>query len=816
MRGLKQDLSFGWRLLGRNPAFAAVVVVTLALGISANTTVFSIVNAVILRSLPYRDPSRLVVVWETNTARGLPLMVASPPNFADLRDQNRVFSELAAYRTRDFTLSGTGDPEQLSGASVSGDMTALLGVAPLLGRGFTMEDDRPGAPATVILSHGLWQRRFGGSRAILEETLVLNGEPHRVIGVMPAGFDFPPPISFKGDPQIVGAELWTPLRLSIAPNQRSAHNLFVIGRLRDGATLAEAQADLAAIAERLARDYPASNAGWGLTAAPLDKEVTGRLQTALLLLAGAVGLVLLIVCANVANLLLARGMSRQREFAVRSALGASRLRLLRQSLVESLLLSMLGGALGLLLASAAIRAIILVGPQNIYRLDSADIDLRVAGFALLISLATAVICGLIPALQGSRINLVTTLKEGGATTDGAGRRRWRNLLVVAEMALSVVLLVAAGLLLRSLYRLQSLPLGFKPEQLTTFTISLPPAYKDGSERMQFFETLTSRLSTFPGVESVAYSDNLPLGSNRQGTSFEVEGRPAPPPGQEHSTNFSSVSPEYFRALGITLLEGRHFTSADHNAQPRVVIVNRTLAERFFPGESAVGKRLRIFASSDSSFEIVGVVVDERHESLQAELRPNVYLPYAQFPVRLPMRIFIRSKMEAGEDVGPLISAVRREVRALDPGLPVYDVRTMSDVLAGASAQPRFMTFLLLTFAGCALLLAAIGIYGVMAYLVTQHTREIGLRMALGAEPRDILLLIVTQGLGLAVAGVAIGLFGALTLARLLSSQLYGISAYDPLTLIAVAALLLIVALAASLLPARRAMKIDPMIALRYE
>jgi len=807
---LWQDLRYGARMLLKQPAFTLIAVLTLALGIGANTAIFSVIKGVLLNPFPFAEPERLVVIWERCLPQGIPRMVVSPPNFADLRAQSRSFADVAAYRQQDFNLTGEGEAELARGLRVSATMFSLLGVKPALGRVFQPDEDQPGAPAAVIISHGFWQRRYGGEPGALGRRLTLGNESATIIGVMPPGFDFPPPISFRGEARQVTVELWTQLRYAQELNQRGAHNLFVLARLKPGVTSAAAEAELQSLSRRLSADYPQTNAGWDAFLVPLHEQVVGDVRAALLILPAAVACVLLIACANVANLLLARASGRRRELAVRAALGAGRGRLTGQLLVESLLLALFGGALGLALAAGALRLIAALAPPNIYRLDAVSLDGGVAVFTLLLSLLTALLFGLLPAWQASRPNLAVALKDGSA---GAGSRsRLRNLLVVAEVALALTLLAGAGLLVRSFIRLQSLPTGFQAEQLTAVKFNLPrAAYPDAQARLNFTERLLPRVAALPGLQSVAFSDNLPFDTGKQGTSFKVEGAPASQEREPH-TNVSIVSPGYFHTMGVQLLQGREFTAADRADAPGVIIINRELARRFFPGQDALGKRVDMGFRQGTPLEIVGVVDDERHESLQAPLYPGMYLPYAQVSTTRPLILLLRS----ASDPAALTRAVRAQVRELDAQLPVYDIRTGRQVLAAAAARPQFMTALLTAFAVVAALLATVGIYGVMSYMVAQSTRELGIRLALGAQVGDVLRLVIGQGLLLAGAGIGAGLLGALAGAQSLRNLLFEVSATDPLTFAGAALLLLLVALLACWIPARRATKVDPMIALRCE
>lgn len=805
-----RDLRYGIRVLLKNPGFTLIAVATLALGIGANSAMFSVVNTVLLKPFSFRNPEQLVVLWERSHKDGLPRMVVSPPNFADWRNQNQVFQDVAAYRLQDFNVITSGEPEQVRGLRISATMFSLLGVQPLLGRDFQPDEDQPGKPATVIISHEFWTSRYHASPEIVGQSIALGAETATVIGVMPANFDFPPPITFRGEARAVKVHLWTPLRYGLEMNQRGGHNLFVLARLKEGVTPARAEADLRTITERLASEYPETNSGWDAYLVPLHEQVIGDVRTALWILPIAVGFVLLIACANVANLLLVRATRRQREMAIRASLGAGRFTLIRQMLAENILLSLLGGAVGLVLAILLLKLIAVLAPQNIYRLNAVTIDSRVVLFTLFVSFVTSLVFGSIPALQVSRINLVTAFKAN--STSVSSRNANGSLLVIAEVALALVLLTGAGLLVNSFIRLQKVPTGLQPEQLVAMSINLPRAtYKDAQARLTFVDRLMPRLATLPGLKFVAFGSNLPLDAGLQGTSFKVEGEPVVSTNTPH-THVSIVSPKYFQTLGISILQGRDFTGSDTRDSPGVVIINSELARRYFGTQNPIGRRLEMGFRDGVPLEVVGVTADVRQTGLQVDPYPGMFIPYSQYQSSVPLVFVIRS----ANDPGAVAAAVRQELRYVDSQLPIYDVKTMDHVLYTVTARPRFLTFLLVVFAGVAVLLAAIGIYGIMSYTVAQGTREIGIRAALGAQRRDLLQMVLSKGLKLTLIGIALGVIGAFGLTRLMSNLLFGVSATDPLTFAGVTALLVIVALVASYLPARRATKIDPLVALRYE
>jgi len=805
-----RDLRYGLRVLLKNPGFTLIAVATLALGIGANSAMFSVVNTVLLQPFSFRNPEQLVVVWERSLKQNLPRMVVSPPNFADWRNQNQVFQDVAAYRLQDFNVVTSGEPEQVKGLRVSATMFSLLGVQPALGRDFQPDEDQPDKPATVIISHEFWTSRFNASPAVIGQSIALGSENATIIGVMPRDFDFPPPIAFRGEARAVKVHLWTQLRYALEMNQRGAHNLFVVARFKDGVTTARAEADLRNISERLGTEHPETNNGWDAYPVPLHEQVIGDVRTALWILPIAVGFVLLIACANVANLLLVRATRRQREMAIRASLGAGRFALIRQMLAENILLSLMGGAVGLVLAIWMLKLTAVLAPQNIYRLNAVGIDTRVVIFTLFVSFVTSLFFGSLPALQVSRINLVTALK--GRSASVSGRNANGSVLVITEVALALVLLTGAGLLVNSFIRLQNVPTGVQADQLVAMSINLPRAtYRDAQARLMFIDRLMPRLAALPGLKSVAVGSNLPLDVGLQGTEFKVTGEPVNSTNSPH-THVSIVSPGYFQTLGISILQGRDFSASDTRDAPGVVIINSELARKYFGAQNPIGRRVEMGFRDGVPLEVIGVTSDVRQTGLQADPYPGMFLPYSQYQASVPLVFVIRST----NDSGAVAAAVRQELRQVDSQLPIYDVKTMDQVLYTATARPRFLTFLLAVFAGVAVLLAAVGIYGIMTYTVAQGTREIGIRAALGAQRRDLLRMVLNKGLKLTLIGIVLGVAGAFGLTRLMSSVLFGVSATDPLTFAGVTALLAIVALVASYLPARRATKIDPLLALRHE
>ncbi|MCI0489447.1 MAG: ABC transporter permease [Blastocatellia bacterium] len=805
MDNLFQDLRYAFRTLIKRPGFTVVAVLALALGIGANTAIFSVVNGVILRPLPYTEPDRLAMVWLDNRRQGIREDITSYPNFIDWRDQNQVFEGMAGFRSWRQSLTGTGEPEELRGASVSANFFQIMGTSPSLGRGFTAEEETPGKDNVVILSHGLWQRRFGGDSNLLGRTLTLGGRIVTVVGVMPVGFQFPK-----------DAEMWDPL----APSERlkaarSSFWLPVIGRLRPGVTPAQAQAEMDTIAGRLEQQYPESNAGYGINIVPLHDQVVGKVRPALLVLLASVAFVLLIACANVANLLLARAAERQKEIAIRTALGAGRWRIIRQMLTESLLLAALGGGLGLMLATLGVDALVAISPADLPRMENADLDVRVLGFTLFVSLLTGFIFGLVPALQASKPELNETLKEGGRTeTGGVQGQRIRSLLVVFEMAIALMLLIGAGLMIRSFQRVYQVDLGFNSDRLLTVGLSLPRSkYADGASLKAFYKQLEERLAAVPGVESVGSTSQILLPELTNSTIFSVEGRAPEPEAQRLEVPYDTVTPDYFKTMGMALAQGRTFTEQDGPDAEQVVVINEAMARRYWPDTDPVGKRFK-YGDPDSNspwMTVVGVVRDTRRQGLDRTIRIESYLPYAQAPFR-SMYVVVRA---AGDPLA-LASTLRDTVWSLDKDLPVANIQTMEQILSETTAQRRLNMLLMGLFAAVALILAAVGIYGVMSYSVTRRTREIGIRQALGATRRDVLRMIIKQGMIIAFAGVVIGLAASFALTRVMSSLLFEVSATDAFTFAVTSLALAGVALLASYIPAHRATRVDPMVALRYE
>jgi predicted permease len=805
IENLIRDLLFGARTLRRNPGFTAVAVLTLGLGIGANTAIFSVVNAVLLRPLPFPQPDRLVLVWATDTERGKLDDVATYPDFADWRARSRSFENMAGFTNRGMTIVGRDEAEMVTAVQGTPGFFETLGVAPALGRTFRPEEGEAGSAKVAVLSDSAWKRYFGGRRDVLGQTLRANEETWTIIGVMPPGFRF----SFAGSPE----QIYTPL---VRDPSRTHGFVRVVGRLRPGLPIASAQSEMNVLTARLAREFPDTNKGVGTNIVPLVQAMAGKSRIALLMLLGVVTMVLLIACTNVANLMLARSASRQRELALRAALGAGRARLLQQLVTESTVLALAGGALGLLLSSWTARLLVrlLTQSYDIPRIESTGLDGWVLGFAFLLSLATGVLCGAVFAPVATSASLEESLRESSRTSTGSrGGRRLRGILVVAETALALVLLAGAGMLLKSFLVLRSTAPGFQSDNVLTVSFSLPKnKLAQPPERRRFFEDVLARASAQPGVRSAALVANLPLDNGWDSLGFHIPGRPNPEPDGYFHANFNIVSPGYFRTMGIPVRAGREFGPQDSGGTPTVIVVNETAARRFWPGEDAVGKTIVLPVDDTTSFtlSVVGVTGDVRQMGLGSEPQPEIFLDSLQpGPPWTWLTMVVRTTPE-------LAVAVKSFPWSVDRDVPVSQVRTLDEVLSASLAEPRVYTLLLGVFAALALTLAAIGLYGVVSYAVTQRIPELGVRLALGAERSALLRLVLCQGLGLALTGTAIGLAGSLAVVRILPRLNPGIQPGDPLTLSAVAALLLGVALAAAYLPARRASRVDPTVALRYD
>ncbi|MBA3560319.1 MAG: ABC transporter permease [Gemmatimonadaceae bacterium] len=801
MDTLRQDLRYAIRTLSRNSGFTAVAVVCLALGIGVNTTMFSVVNALMLRPLPYREPAQLVALYETNPKDGQFDNNWSFPDFFDMREQSSAFEGAAAHYSRFFTVTGGTEAEGVEGEVVTPTIFRILGIRPVLGRDFAAEEEQAGKEHVVLLGHGFWERRFAGDKAVVGKTLLLNGEAYTVIGVMPPRFS------------IDLEQIWVPMALNPGVEHRGSHYMDVIARLKPGTTIDQASKDVNAIAVGLQGLYPRTNTGTGATARSLREEMLpGEVRLVVWVMFGAVCFVLLIACANVANLLLARASSREREMAVRTALGARRFRIVRQLLTESVLIGLMGGVLGVGVAYAGLKAMIANIPLALPFWMVFDIDLKVLLFTLAVGLLTGVIFGLAPALQASRANLQASLKEGGrGSGSSAHRSRLRSGLVVAEVALSLVLLIGASLMVKSFLHMRSANTGFDSSNALTTRVYLGgDKYEAFSTRVSIFEQILERVRTVPGVTNVAAVSNIPLSGSTNNSSFQVEGQPVVL-GEVPAASQRAVTATYFETMRIPLT-GRSFTDREMRDSTPVIIVNKTLAARYWPGQEAIGKRLRM--STDSTrpwLTVVGIAPDIRMREITSGPESQVYLPYALVPNRT-MAFIVRTN----GDPTNLIGAVRAEVRAVDPTLPLIEVQTLERLVALSFWENELYGKMFGTFGIVALLLAAVGVYGVMAYAVAQRTHEIGVRMALGAQAGDVFRMVVGRGLALAAAGLAIGLVGAFAITRLLTGVLYNVEATDPVVFISIALLLAAVAAVASWAPARRATRVDPLVALRYD
>jgi putative ABC transport system permease protein len=818
---LLQDLRYGARTMLRSPGFTITAVLALALGIGANTAIFSVVNAVLLRPLAFDQPDRLMQVWHTPPQKsfpGMPTFAVSPANFLDWRSQNHSFDGMSAYGFGRYTLTGTGHPEAIRMVAATVGLFAILHAQPLLGRGFLDGEDEPGHEHEVVLSYGIWRSHFAGNPDVVGRDIQLNGHAFTVVGVMRPEFDFP----IFSDPGS-RAQMWKPLAWTDQERAiRGDHNYAVIARLKDGVTLQQAQAELDAISNQLAQDYPNDNKGWGAIAIPLRDDLVGDVRPALLILLGAVALVLLIACANVASLMLARALSRRKEVAVRTALGATRRRLLQQALSETLLLAFAGGALGLVFAHFGLIVIVKFLAQRLPRAGEIALDGWVLAFTLSISLLTGFAAGLLPALRMAKADLNQALKQGlGRTAADSGGGRTRNVLVVSEVALSLMLLIGAGLLIRSLWVLHSVNPGFDPRAVVTMNVSIPTGkFAAPAQQVSYFGRVLDRVRSLPGVQSAGLIDSLPLSDDGSHQPISIEGRPAAAMADLPEVEVRLISPGYMSSMHIPLLSGRDIDDSDAAGRPGAVLISESMAKFFWPNEDPIGKRLTLYFFPELTREVVGVVADVKISAMnETQPEPTLYYPLAQMSTArgenwqsFGMNLAVRT------NAAPLteVPAITGSIREIDSEVPLLNIRTMDDSVSASLSPERFTMLLLGAFAGLALLLAVVGIYSVMSYAVSRRTNEIGIRVALGASRSDVLLLIVRQALLLALIGSVIGVVGALSLSRLMVSQLYGVRPTDPLTFITVAALLMIVSLAASYIPARRAMRVDPMIALRYE
>ena len=808
MESLLRDLKFSARSLSKHPGFAAVAVLTLALGIAANTTIYSTEDALVLHPFSFPNQERLLVLWEQNLAVGNVRGSVAPGNFTDWRGQNQTCEQLVGIQQRSFNLSDGVHPERFPGYGVTQGFFDALGVKAERGRTFLPEESEPGRGQVVVLKHSFWQQRLGGDAEIVGKTITLNRKVFTVVGVMSADFNYP----------YNGGEMWIPLVFDKDDqHNRGDHYLRVIGLLKPGVTVAQAQGDLRAIAKRAQQQFPETNSGRDAAVVTLTDDAVRGARTGVPIIMGAVVFVLLIACANVANLLLVRAASRQRETAVRLALGASRSRLIRQALTESVLLAFVGGALGLFISVWSIQALAHGIPEGFSKFipgwSRLGVNLNVLTFTFIVSMLAGALAGLASVWHSTRTNLNEALKAGSRSDSGSrGHNRLRSVLVVSEVALSLVLLIGAGLMVRSFLEMQRADLGIKPENVLAMETSLPrDEYKDENKRLAFYQQLLGRVESLPGVTRAGAVNMVPFSSSYDPNTFQIVGQPPFPRGREPESELRVATPGYFDAIGTALRSGRLFTEQDDARATKVVLINETFARRFLPGQQPIGQRLQLGGSEKDVREIIGVVADVKNDDLDEQPDPSMYVPYAQ-NVALTMNLVIRAK----QDPVQLASAVRSEVRSLDPSLPVSNVKTISQMIYERVSPKRLMTYILAVFALCALLLAAVGIYGVMSYAVTQRTQEIGIRMALGARAADVLKLVVKNGMSLTLIGVGIGLAGAFALTRLLASLLFHVTATDAGTFAGVSSCLIVVALLACYVPARRATKVDPLVALRDE
>ena len=796
-----QDLRYGFRILSKRPGFTLVVAITLAVGIGANTAIFSVVSAVLLRELPYQDPSRLVTVLHDGSNP------VAPANYLDWKAQSKSFESIAAAQVWEPTLTGQDKPEGIRSLQTTADMFGLLGVKPHLGRTFNSDEDKPGNDRVIILSDRLWQRRFNADQNVVGRQITLDGNGYTIIGVMPPSFQFAPFWATH-------AEMWAPLNLAARVTDRGGQSLRVFARLKAGVTRTAAQVEMETISGRLEQQYPEFNRGLTVSVDSLHEKAIGNTRPALLILLGAVGFVLLIACANVANLMLARSAARKREIAVRTALGAGRSRIVRQMLTESLMLSVLGGGLGLLAADWGLQALLAMAPSSLPQTQQIAMDFSVFVFCAALSVGTGLLFGLVPALQTSKVNLTDSLKQGGrSATEGNGQHLFRSVLVISEVALALMLLIGGGLLFRSFLKLKTVDPGFDANNLLSVEISFAGSDEStDAKRVAFFDGITERIQALPGVTAASAINHLPVGGDVWNLGYTVEGKPQPGPGETPHAVYRVARPNYFKTMGATMLRGRDFTSRDVHGASGVVIINESLAKAVSPDGDAIGKRISLVEEINVPREIVGVIKDAKQGDLTTKARPEMYLPQSQSSGVKSMTLVVKT---IGDPM-KLVPSIQAEVWSVDKNLPLSQVRSMNQVISDSIGPQRFNMTLLGLFSSIAMILAIVGIYGVLSYSVTQRTHEIGIRMALGARQKDVLKLVVQQGMALAFIGVGIGLLGAFGLMRLLESLLFGVSSTDPWTFAVVASLLSFVALAACYLPARRASNVDPMAALRCE
>ena len=808
MGTLLNDLRYAARMMGKNPGFTLIAVITLALGIGANTAIFTVVNAVLLRPLGFHDPSRLVIVAEKSP---YPTITTSYENYVDWRAQSQSFESMEGTRGATIALTGAGDPERLNSRYATAGLFPLLGVDAVAGRTFRAEEDAAGGAPVVLLSYGLWQRRFGGAADAVGKSITLDSRPYTIVGVLPKGFELLQP-----------ADVFLPFTpwAKTLPDDRNWHpGIYAVARLKPGVTREQARTEMVGITKRLENQYPEYNTGVSAEVVGLQDRLVQNVRPALLLLLGAVSFVLLIACVNVANLLLARAASRGREIAIRTSMGASRWRIVRGLLTESVLIAVTGGALGLLVASAALGPLLHMAEGSVPQIFSVGLDRSVLLFTLVVSVLTGLVFGIVPALRTGNIDLRETLNEGSrGSTTGRGHHRILGALVATEIAVALLLLIGSGLLLRSFSRLQEVSPGFQPDHLLVADLPLSQnAYAKPELRYEFFDRLVERAKTLPGVKSAGAASFLPVSGGGSLIQFNIEGRPPKTPHDYVAAGYRTVTPQYMETMGVPLLQGRNIAAGDVEKAPAVVVINASMARTYFPGENPLGKRMQIGATPDKDvpyMEIVGVVGDVL-QGLDTDAKAEMYLPYRQADTVLPV-FQLSVVLRTSGDPRLQAAALRSAVREIDPNQPVVKIRTMEENMATSVTEPRFRTWLIGIFAALALVLAAVGIYGVMSYSVNQRTNEMGIRVTLGAQPNDVFRIVVGEGLRLALIGVGVGLIGALAATRVLRTFLYGVSAIDPVTFAVTAALLTLVAVAACYFPARRATRVDPMVALRYE
>jgi putative ABC transport system permease protein len=808
MGTLLNDLRYAARMMGKNPGFTLIAVITLALGIGANTAIFTVVNAVLLRPLGFHDPSRLVIVAEKSP---YPTITTSYENYVDWRAQSQSFESMEGTRGATIALTGAGDPERLNSRYATAGLFPLLGVDAVVGRTFRAEEDAAGGAPVVLLSYGLWQRRFGGAADAVGKSITLDSRPYTIVGVLPKGFELLQP-----------ADVFLPFTpwAKTLPDDRNWHpGIYAVARLKPGVTREQARTEMVGITKRLENQYPEYNTGISAEVVGLQDRLVQNVRPALLLLLGAVSFVLLIACVNVANLLLARAASRGREIAIRTSMGASRWRIVRGLLTESVLIAVTGGALGLLVASAALGPLLHMAEGSVPQIFSVGLDRSVLLFTLVVSVLTGLVFGIVPALRTGKIDLRETLNEGSrGSTTGRGHHRILGALVATEIAVALLLLIGSGLLLRSFSRLQEVSPGFQPDHLLVADLPLSQnAYAKPELRYEFFDRLVERAKTLPGVKSAGAASFLPVSGGGSLIQFNIEGRPPKTPHDYVAAGYRTVTPQYMETMGVPLLQGRNIAAGDVEKAPAVVVINASMARTYFPGENPLGKRMQIGATPDKDvpyMEIVGVVGDVL-QGLDTDAKAEMYLPYRQADTVLPV-FQLSVVLRTSGDPRLQAAALRSAVREIDPNQPVVKIRTMEENMATSVTEPRFRTWLIGIFAALALVLAAVGIYGVMSYSVNQRTNEMGIRVTLGAQPNDVFRIVVGEGLRLALIGVGVGLIGALAATRVLRTFLYGVSAIDPVTFAVTAALLTLVAVAACYFPARRATRVDPMVALRYE